>query len=91
MPSNAVADAGSWCVYMVRCADGSLYAGVTTDPERRLRQHNGDLVGGARYTRTRRPVTLVYREACADRSAACRREAEIKSLSRSAKLSLLKS
>ena len=79
-----------WCVYLVRCADGSLYAGVTTDPQRRLRQHNGELTGGARYTRARRPVTLVYQERCSDRSSACQREAEIKSLSRSQKITLLK-
>lgn len=90
MPLDDPAAKPDWCVYLVRCADGSLYAGVTTDPERRLRQHNGELVGGARYTRARRPVRLVYQERCADRSAACRREAEIKSYSRRQKQSLLK-
>ncbi|WP_232819329.1 GIY-YIG nuclease family protein [Saccharospirillum mangrovi] len=84
--SGSVAD---WFVYMVRCADDSLYTGVTTNPERRLREHNGELVGGARYTRTRRPVTLVYTEACADRSTAGQREAAIKAHSRRQKLALL--
>lgn len=78
-----------WFVYMVRCADDSLYTGVTTDLERRMREHNGDLVGGARYTRTRRPVALVYTEECADRRSAGKREAAIKAQSRQQKLALL--
>ncbi len=87
--SNTVSPS-SWYVYLLECADGTLYAGVTTDPSRRLRQHNGELVGGARYTRARRPVRMVYQEACADRQAACRREAEIRTYSRRRKLNLLK-
>ena len=78
-----------WHVYLLRCADGSLYAGVASDLERRLRQHNGEIAGGARYTRGRRPVKLVWSEACADRSAAQVREAEIRRLSRREKLALL--
>ena len=65
-----------WYVYLLRCADGSLYAGSTTDVERRLREHASGH-GGA-YTRSRRPVKLVYREAHPDRSQAQRREAELK-------------
>lgn len=79
---------GCWYVYMLRCADGSLYTGVTTDPDRRLREHNEGRLG-ARYTRARRPVALVYLEEAADRSLACRREALIKALPRDEKLALL--
>ncbi len=78
-----------WYVYLLRCADGSLYAGVANDLERRVRQHNGEIIGGARYTRGRRPVELVWSEACADRAAAQVREAEIKKLPRRAKQALV--
>jgi putative endonuclease len=67
-----------WHVYMVRCADGSLYTGITTDVERRVSAHNAGQ--GARYTRSRGPVTLVYREQAEDRPAALRREHAIKQL-----------
>lgn len=77
-----------WSVYLLCCADGSFYTGVATDLERRLRQHNGELVGGARYTRGRRPVELVWSESCADRAAAQAREAEIRKLSRREKQKL---
>lgn len=73
-------------VYLVECADGTLYTGWTTDLARRLRQHNAGR--GARYTRTRRPVRLVYAEAQPTRSAAMRREAALKRLPRAAKLAL---
>ncbi len=76
-----------WSVYVLRCADGSLYTGVTTDLERRLRQHNDG--SGAAYTRSRLPVSLAWHEDAADRPAALRRELQIKSLRRSAKLSLI--
>jgi len=69
-----------WFVYVVRCSDNSLYTGVTTDPVRRLRQHNGELVGGAKYTRARRPVELVWDEQHADRSSATQREYAIKQM-----------
>ena len=78
-----------WCVYLLRCADGSLYTGIATDLQRRLRQHNGELAGGARYTRPRRPVELVWSEACEDRSAAARREAQVRKLPRVEKLKLV--
>jgi putative endonuclease len=78
-----------WWVYLLRCADGTLYTGITTDPTRRLRQHNGELVGGARYTRPRRPVLLVYQEPCSDRSEASKREAAIRKLSRQRKRALI--
>lgn len=80
-----------WLVYILRCADGSLYTGVTSDLVRRLRQHNGELVGGAQYTRGRRPVEAVWVEECEDRSCAQVREAQIKRLSRSEKFSLVRS
>ena len=74
-------------VYMLRCGDGSLYTGSTTDVERRLREHQGGT--GARYTRSRPPVTLAYAEEAPDRSAAQRREAAIKKLPRAQKLKLI--
>ena len=77
-----------WVVYLLRCADDSLYTGVARDLERRLQQHNGELAGGARYTRGRRPVSLLWSEACASRSVAQQREAAIKKLSRREKLRL---
>jgi len=70
----------SWAVYLVRCADGSLYTGVATDVARRVAQHNAGT--GARYTRSRRPVTLVHQEPAADRPAALRREHALKQLPR---------
>ena len=77
----------AWYVYMLRCGDGSLYTGSTTDVERRLREHQGGT--GARYTRSRPPVTLAYAEEAPDRSAAQRREAAIKKLPRAQKLKLI--
>ncbi|MFV8818062.1 GIY-YIG nuclease family protein [Haliea sp. E17] len=78
-----------WWVYILECADGTLYTGIARDPERRLLQHNGELAGGPRYTRGRRPVRCVWREPAANRSAALQREAAIKRLSRPQKLRLL--
>lgn len=78
-----------WQVYLVRCADGSLYCGVTTDMERRLAQHNGLRPGGARYTRSRRPVRLEASRACASLSEALRLEARVKRTPRARKLLLL--
>ncbi len=77
-----------WYVYMVECADGTLYSGVTTDVERRIQEHN-DSPKGAKYTRAKRPVTLVYTETCTDRSEATKREYAIKQLSREEKLKLI--
>jgi putative endonuclease len=81
--------AAAWCVYMVRCGDGSLYTGIATDAARRAAEHNGSDLLAAKYTRVRRPVVLVYREQCGDRAAAARREHAIKRMSRSEKLSLI--
>ncbi len=76
-------------VYIVRCADTSLYTGIATELERRIEEHNiSDK--GAKYTRTRRPVTLVYSETYPDRSSASKREYEIKKkMSRAEKLALI--
>lgn len=82
-------EAGGWFVYILRCADRSLYTGVTRDLNKRLRQHNGELVGGANYTRARRPVEVIWSEPCEDRSEAQQREARIKQLTRKQKLSLI--
>ncbi len=76
-----------WLVYILRCRDGSLYTGITNDLERRLAAHNSGK--GARYTRGRGPVMLLYRETCVSRSAALKREIEIKQLDRAAKLKLV--
>lgn len=72
-------------VYILSCADGTLYTGITTDVARRLNEHNGRGKQGAKYTRARRPVKLMYSELCEGRSAAQKRESEIKKLSRSKK------
>lgn len=80
--------AAAWWVYMLRCADGSLYTGITTDVDRRIAEHNGDGAPGARYTRSRRPVQLVHVEPAADRAEATRRELAIKRLDRQRKLAL---
>jgi putative endonuclease len=77
-----------WTVYILRCADDTLYTGVTTDLDRRLREHNAGGRLAARYTRNRRPVALLHQEPAASRAQACRREAAIKKLSRDAKLAL---
>jgi putative endonuclease len=76
-----------WQVYLLRCRDGSLYAGATVDIPRRLAAHQSGR--GAAYTRSRRPVELVYSEPAGDRSAALRREAALKRLPRPAKLALV--
>ena len=76
----------SWCCYLLRCADGTLYCGITNDIDKRLAVHNAG--EGAKYTRSRLPVMLLYSEACADRSAASKREREIKALPRAMKLAL---
>ena len=73
-----------WFVYILRCADGSLYTGITNDVDRRCRQHNEGTA--FRYTRSRRPTVLVYQEAQPSLSAALRREAAIKALSRREKM-----
>lgn len=78
-----------WLVYIVRCADNSLYTGITTDVGRRLAEHNSADGLAAKYTRSRRPVHLVYQETVSGRAEATRRESQIKRLSKSAKEALL--
>ncbi len=74
-------------MYILRCADNTLYTGIATDVDRRAAVHNRGQ--GAKYTRSHRPVTVIYREPCADKSAALRREAAIKRLPRAQKLKLI--
>ena len=81
--------ADGWWVYLVRCSDQTLYSGVTVNLTRRVRQHNGELVGGARYTRGRRPVELVWQKSVTSRSEAQKLEAPKRNLSRRDKLRLI--
>ncbi|MBT3276698.1 GIY-YIG nuclease family protein [Candidatus Thioglobus sp.] len=84
-------DNKTWLVYLLKCANNSLYCGITNDLSQRLRQHNGEIKGGAKYTRANAPCQLVYQEKMQDRSSASKREYEIKQMDRSAKLALIKS
>ena len=76
-----------WFIYIVRCADNTLYTGITTDVKRRVDEHNGGT--GAKYTQGRRPVILVYTESTDSRSHALKREAIVKRLSKKEKEHLL--
>ena len=80
-------ETADWYVYILECADGSLYTGITRDLEARINIHNDGT--GAKYTRGRLPVKLVYSEATDSRSSASQREHAIKQLSRQSKLNLL--
>lgn len=84
----------SWFVYMVRCSDNSLYSGITINIKRRLEEHNGNSAGkadkGAKYTKARRPVTLVYKKRCKDRSSAASAEAALRRLTKAEKEKLIK-
>lgn len=80
-------------MYMVRCSDNSLYSGITTDVKRRVAEHNGEVGGkdkGAKYTKARRPVKLVYTKHCKDRSAAGKAEAALRKLTKTEKEKLTK-
>ena len=79
--------APGWHVYLLRCRDGSLYTGITKDVSRRCEQHNAGT--GSRYTRSRRPVILVYQESKRSRSLALKREAAIKTMTRREKEALI--
>ena len=76
-----------WWMYILRCTDGKLYTGITTDPARRLLQHNAGTA--SKFTRCRRPVEMVYCKSCRNQSAALRREVTIKSHTRSEKEMLI--
>ncbi len=77
-----------WHVYIVECADGTYYTGITTDVNRRINEHNYSFKS-AKYTRSRRPVKLVYVESSENRSTASRRESQIKKLKRKKKIILI--
>jgi putative endonuclease len=76
----------NWIVYLLTCSDGTLYCGITSDVARRLDEHNGILPGGARYTRSRRPVELFGSIAVPDRSGALKLELTIKRMKRAEKI-----
>ena len=76
----------NWKIYILRCGDGTLYPGITVDVEKRLEAHRGGK--GAKYTRGRGPLELVYREDCGDHSAALHRELEVKAMTREEKMKL---
>lgn len=78
----------AWTVYILRCGDGTLYTGCTNDLPRRLKAHQSGK--GAKYTRSRPPVSLAYQEAAEDKSAALRREIALKRLTRREKLELIR-
>ena len=78
-----------WIIYILRCSDNSLYTGITKNIAKRLEEHNAGGKLAAKYTRARRPVTLVYKEHAASRSAAAKREHEIKQMDKISKESLV--
>lgn len=80
----------NWYLYIVKCSDGSLYTGITTDLTRRVHEHNTNMSRGAKSLRGKKPVTLAYSEELPNRSAASLREAAIKRMSRSEKLELIR-
>ena len=90
MSSKSDSDIHSeWVIYLLCCADGTLYCGITNHLEKRLRQHNGEIKGGAKYTQSRRPCRLVYQEFADNRQTASQREYAIKQLSRVQKQQLI--
>ena len=88
-PASMIAVMATWHVYILRCADGSLYTGCTNDLELRLAAHNAGK--GAKYTASRRPVRIVYVEPAASKSAALKRELQIKRWGKSRKEALIRS
>lgn len=80
----------SWYVYIVTCSDDTLYCGITSDVQRRIDEHNGELPGGAKYTRTRRPVQLAISIEVQNRSEACKIEWLVKRTPREKKIEFLR-
>jgi len=80
-------DWSKWYIYLVKCSDDTIYCGITKDIEKRILQHNGKK--GAKYTASRTPVKLVYKEECGGKSRALKRENEIKKLTREQKICLI--
>ena len=80
-----------WLIYILECRDGSLYCGITNNIEKRLKQHKGEVIGGAKYTRSHWPCKLVYKEKSASRSEALKREVIIKKMSKIEKQTLINS
>ena len=78
-----------WLIYILECRDGSLYCGISNNLEKRLKQHKGEIIGGAKYTRSHWPCKLVYKEKSANRSKALQREAIIKKMSKDEKQALI--
>ena len=89
MPWQSCPSEQAWHVYLLECADKTLYCGIAKDPATRLAQHNGMLPGGARYTHGRRPVRLLASRACGNKSEALKLERAIKSRPREEKLSFM--
>ena len=89
---NETEDGGEahWYVYLALCADGSEYCGICTDPAERMKRHNGELPGGAKYTRARRPVVLEHAVGMPSKSAALKAEMVVKRLPKAQKLAFLK-
>ena len=81
----------NWLIYILECVDGSLYCGITNNIEKRLKQHKGEIIGGAKYTRSHWPCKLVYEEKSTSRSEALKREAIIKKMSKVEKQTLVNS
>ena len=80
----------TWFVYILRCSDKTFYTGITTDIERRIKEHNAEK-STTKYTRVRQPLEMVYTESAVTRSTALKREVEIKSYSRKQKIALIDS
>ena len=81
----------NWLIYILKCKDDSLYCGITNNLEKRLKQHKGEVKGGAKYTRSHWPCKLVYKEKSESRSKALQRESIIKKMSKDEKDSLINS